>query len=69
VTREELVAEVKRISMGGQMPTQAAFNASKPAVWPTATALLMRFDMSWQQLADECGLAWDRRQGRVTSVI
>lgn len=67
VSRAQLVAEVKRISMGGHMPTQTAFNMSKPATWPTANALVMKFHTSWEAIAEECGLEWSRGRKNVPS--
>lgn len=54
--KPELLAEIKRISMAGMMPTQAAFDAARPAVWSTAQAHLTRLGISWSELADEAGL-------------
>jgi len=64
VTYDEFVAEIRRIAMGGAMPTQRQFDESKPAVWPTATALVMRFHTSWEEVAEACGL--DYQRGRKT---
>lgn len=51
-----LIKEVKRISMGGTMPTQAQFNLAKPANWASATAHLVRLGISWEQLAEQAEL-------------
>lgn len=51
-----VIKELKRISMAGMMPTQAQFDAARPANWATAQAQCKRFDMTWGQLAEEAGL-------------
>ena len=56
VTREQLIAELKRQAMAGAMPTRPAFDLAKPAVWPMSQMLLKRFDTTWANLADEAGL-------------
>lgn len=56
VTYDAFVAEIKRMAMGKSMPSQSAFNDAKPALWPTATALVIRFHTSWEALAEVCGL-------------
>ena len=67
VTYAQMVAEIKRISMGGAMPTQNQFNMSKPAPWPTANGLTMKFHTTWEALATECGLEWSRGRKNVPS--
>lgn len=54
--KQMLVAEVKRLSMGGMMPTMAAFDDARPATWATAQAHLIRLGLTWETLADEAGL-------------
>ena len=56
VTREQLIAELKRQAMAGAMPTRPAFDLAKPAVWPMSQMLLKRLDTTWANLADEAGL-------------
>lgn len=51
-----VIKELKRQSMAGMMPTQAQFDAARPANWATAQAQCKRFDMTWGQLAEEAGL-------------
>lgn len=55
-TREQLIAEVRRQAMGGVMPTQAVFNDAKPAIWATASAHMVRLNLTWEELAAEAGL-------------
>lgn len=64
VSYEMLVAEIKRIAMGNAMPTQAQFDQSKPATWPTANALMARLETSWADLAEVLGLDYQRGRGR-----
>lgn len=59
-TFDELVAEVKRQAMGGVMPTMAAFDMARPAVWATAQAHLVRLNLTWSDLAQEAGLTLKR---------
>lgn len=66
VTYEMLVTEIKRIAVGKAMPTQSQFDQSKPALWPTANALVMRLGTSWADLADVLDL--DLQRGRKKSV-
>lgn len=61
-TKEELLREIKRISMAGMMPTMAAFDAARPAVWATAQSHLLRLGVNWTELADEADLTL--RRGR-----
>lgn len=61
VTREQMVAELKRQAMAGTMPTQEQFDIAKPAVWPKAQMLVKRFDAGWTDLAREAGLKLVRR--------
>lgn len=51
-TVDEVVAQVRRIAMGGVMPTMAAFDASRPADWSTAQAHLLRLNLSWESLRE-----------------
>jgi hypothetical protein len=51
-TTAELIAELKRQSMGGVMPTMAQFDLGRPAVWATAQAHLLRLELSWSALAE-----------------
>lgn len=60
VTREQLLAEVRQIAMGGHMPTMSQFDLAKPAVWPNAATLVQRFNTTWQSLSHEAGLKWER---------
>lgn len=62
-TREELIAELKRQSMGGVMPSMVQFNESRPATWATADAHQKRLGISWGDLANEAGLK-PQRSGR-----
>lgn len=63
-TREELVAEVQRISMDKKtMPSLAQFDAARPAVWASASAQLQRHNLTWSQLAELAGLT-PRQGGR-----
>lgn len=62
VSYEMLCAEIRRIAMGNAMPTQAQFDAAKPALWPTANAVVVRLGTSWADLADILGL--DLQRGR-----
>jgi hypothetical protein len=64
VTRDDLIAELRRQAMAGVMPSQSQFNMAKPQVWPTATALVVRLHTTWEELASEAGLRWvgKRRQ-------
>lgn len=62
-TREELIAELKRQSMAGVMPTLAAFDEARPANWATAGAHMKRFNMTWEELAHEAGLKPNPRRG------
>jgi hypothetical protein len=55
-TREEVIAEVQHIAMGGTMPTMKQFDDAKPATWASAAAHLLRLNTSWPQLAEEAGL-------------
>ena len=55
-TKAELIAEIKRISMAGMMPTMAAFDAARPAVWATAQAHCLRLKTNWTELAAEAEL-------------
>lgn len=59
-TFEELAKELRRQAMGGTMPTMTAFDVAKPANWGTAQAHIKRFNMSWEQLAQEAGLTLKR---------
>jgi hypothetical protein len=64
VTRDDLIAELRRQAMAGVMPSQSQFNMAKPQVWPTATALVVRLHTTWEELASDAGLRWvgKRRQ-------
>lgn len=55
-TLDEFVAELRRQSMAGIMPSQGQFNDSKPANWATAAAHMQRFGLSWLQLMARAGL-------------
>lgn len=57
----ELVAEVRRLSMGGTMPTMAVFDEARPATWATAAAHLNRLGLTWETLAEAAGLKLVRR--------
>lgn len=50
-TLEQILKELRRISMGGVMPSMSQFNDARPANWATAQAQTMRLDTSWGQLA------------------
>ena len=65
ISHEALLKEIKRIAMGKAMPTQTAFNDAKPAVWPTATALVTKFHTTWEELAEACGLDYQRGRKNV----
>jgi hypothetical protein len=67
ITYDQVVTEIKRISMANAMPTQTQFNMSKPAPWPTANALMGKLNTSWEALAEECGLEWSRGRKNVPS--
>jgi hypothetical protein len=50
-TWHEFMAEVRRISMAGIMPTQERFDLAKPAVWQSANELCARFGVTWDEMA------------------
>lgn len=62
----EVVAELKRQSMAGVMPTLAQFDAARPANWATGQAHMLRLKLSWPQLAQEAGLKPRRASAMVT---
>jgi hypothetical protein len=51
-TLDQVLAELRRESMGGVMPTMAQFDEARPATWATAAAHLVRLKLSWPQLAE-----------------
>lgn len=60
-TREEFLAEVKRQSMGGVIPTMKFFDDAKPATWSTAAAHMLRLGIrGWADVAELCGLKMNR---------
>jgi len=61
----QLVKELQRQAMANTMPTQAAFDAAKPANWATAVAHCKRLNMNWNELAAEAGLKPNPRGVRV----
>lgn len=66
-TADEVVAEVKRQSMGGVMPTPAAFDLARPAMWPTAGEFMAHHELSWSELAGLAGLRSNRVAEAVTA--
>jgi hypothetical protein len=50
-TYRQFMAEVRRISMAGIMPTQERFDFAKPAVWQSANELCARFGVTWDEMA------------------
>lgn len=62
-TLPELIKAVQGMAMAGVMPTQSQFDTAKPVVWPRATSLMSRFDMSWEQLREMAGLKPNPRWG------
>jgi hypothetical protein len=67
ITVDEVVAEVKRQSMGGVMPTTAAFDLARPALWPTAGEFMAHQEVSWSELAGLAGLRSNRVADAVTA--
>lgn len=60
-TREEFLAEVKRQSMGGVIPTMKFWNDAKPATWATAWSHMQRLGIkNWVEVAELCGLQMNR---------
>lgn len=55
-TLGEIIAELKRQAMGGRMPKASTYDRCRPALWPTASAITVRLDMSWRDLAEEAEL-------------
>ena len=62
-TLPELIKAVQGMAMAGVMPTQSQFDTAKPVVWPRATSLMSRFNMSWEQLREMAGLKPNPRWG------
>lgn len=62
-TLAELIKAVQGMAMAGVMTTQSQFDTAKPVVWPRATSLMARFNMSWEQLREMAGLKPNPRWG------
>lgn len=56
-TREQFIAEVQSMAMGGVMPTMAVFDDARPATWSTAWAIVQRLGFAnWSEVGKEAGL-------------
>lgn len=55
----EIIGELQMISEDGEMPTMAQWNDRKPAHLPKAAALLARYSLSWERLAEYARLRFD----------
>lgn len=62
ITYVQLVAEVRRISMGGVMPTPQRFDECKYTHFGKAAELCDALGVTWQMVAEDAGL---RMRGRV----
>lgn len=56
LTYAQFVQEVGRQAMGKVARTEAQFNFSKPANWPSAAELCDRFATTFAEVCDEAGL-------------
>lgn len=57
----DIIAELQMLSVHGEMLTMADWDARKPPTLPKAQAALMRYQMSWGQLAEYARLKYEGR--------
>ena len=59
---DAVVAELKRMAMGGIMPRMTTWDGARPTELPRAQAIVNRYQKSWGQLAEIAGLRMDKKE-------